>query len=193
MEIDEKIKKLNDLGLPVIFIVTGNNSAGKTTFTKKLLQNFDFYQSINLGIISKMIRFFRPDIDSSELENFDGNEASKIFKDLLDFIIDTYVKTGVNIVVEGVQIDTDELEKNDFILGGVVLEVDTNIAMKRGDKPATHFSRSIQEHHLKQVHYISNAKFKIVNNNGNSEQTFEEIMLHLNNILDMKLHEYEQN
>ena len=74
---------------------------------------------------------------------------------------------------------------------GVVLEVDADVAMKRGDKPNTHFNRSIQAHHLKQVSYVSNIKFKTVINNGNSDQTFDEIMLHLNDILDIKLHEYE--
>jgi len=95
----------------VIFMVAGNNSSGKTVVTKKLIQILPFYQSVNLGLASKMIRYFRPDIDSTELENFDGNEASKIFNDLLDFMVESYAKTGVNVIFDGVQISNKSLSR----------------------------------------------------------------------------------
>lgn len=95
----------------MIFMVAGNNSSGKTVVTKKLIQILPFYQSVNLGLASKMIRYFRPDIDSTELENFDGNEASKIFNDLLDFMVESYAKTGVNVIFDGVQISNKSLSR----------------------------------------------------------------------------------
>lgn len=62
-EINDKIRILNEKGVPVVFFITGNYSTGKTFFTKELLKNFEFYQTVNLGIVAKVVRFFRTDID----------------------------------------------------------------------------------------------------------------------------------
>lgn len=189
--INTRIKELNKYDVPAIFIITGNNSTGKTTFTKKLIQKIDFYQSVNLGIISKMIRFFDPAITPSELENFNGNKASLVFKKLVDFMVEFYSNTGVNIIIEGVQIDTRQLLKNKKVLGGVILKVTPGLACQRGNDPETHFKRSLKEHQLKKVHYMENERFKLIDNNGDIEKTFGEILLHLDTLLCLKLKEYE--
>ena len=188
-DIESKISELNKHGIPAIFIVCGNNSTGKTIITKKLIQNLNFYQSINLGLASKMIRFFRPDFDISELENFNGNEASNIFKKLVIFIIESYTKSGVNVIIEGVQIDTNELLKNNNVLGGVILKIDSTTAAERGTRPETHFNRIIRKDQLKKIHYYENSKFRIVRNEGTIEETFDQVVTHLNNLLTEKLKE----
>lgn len=63
--INRKIQYLNKKGVPVIFMVTGNNSSGKTRLTNELIKTLDFYQTINLGLASKLVRYFRPDIDAT--------------------------------------------------------------------------------------------------------------------------------
>lgn len=186
-DIESKISKLNKLGIPAIFIVCGNNSTGKTVIARKLIQNVNFYQSINLGLASKMIRFFRPDFDISELENFNGNRASDIFKKLVIFIIESYAKSGVNVIIEGVQIGTKELLKNNNVLGGVILTVNSTTLIKRGVRPETHFNRVIRKDHLKKVHCLENSKFKIVKNEGTIEETFGQVVSHLNKLLTKKL------
>ncbi len=183
-DINKKIKQLNLTGKPVIFIVTGNNSAGKTTICRKLIQDFDFYQSINLGVVSKMIRYFRPDINSSSLENFDGNEATSIFKNLVRVIIGAYSGTGVNLIIDGVQIDTKEMLKENRVIGVVVLKISPTLSVYRGNKPDTHFKRQLSRLDLKHIKYWANSKFKIVNNEGRLDNTYHEVIIHLNGLLD---------
>lgn len=183
--VTSQMQELNSRGESVIFMVTGNNSAGKTRITKQLICELPFFQSINLGLASKMIRFFRPDLDASELENFDHNEASELFKRMTDFMVNSYQSTGVNVIFDGVQIDPEDLFDNDNVLGGVILGVPKDVAIQRGQNPETHFNRAID--HLKHVEYIPNRKFQLVENDGNIEDTMLAVREHLNALLDAKL------
>ena len=186
-EINQKIHYLNKKGFPVIFMITGNNSAGKTRLAKELIKNLDFYQTINLGLASKLVRYFRPDIDVSNLENLNGNEAAEIFKDLVGFIIDFYSKTGVNVIIEGVQIDTIKFSKDYPILGGVILEVSEKLAIQRGNHPETHFLRKLERKDLKRIAYEETTLFRKINNDGNFDDTYKVTLDHINKLLDNKI------
>jgi len=186
-KINEQINQLNQEGKAVVFIITGNNSAGKTALTLKLLKNLYFYQSINLGLASKIIRFFREDLAVNDLENFNGGKASDIFRRIVDFIAQSYQETGVNIIIDGVQIDTERLLESPNIIGGVILVVDEAIAVKRGENPETHFKRKISEKGLKNIEYFENRKFRKVNNNGNIERTYQETIDYLQKLLTEEL------
>lgn len=183
-QVANKMARLNRRGIPVIFMVAGNNSSGKTVVTKKLIQMLPFFQSVNLGLASKMIRYFRPDIDSTELENFNGNEASRIFNGLLDFMIESYAKTGVNVIFDGVQISNKSLGSMS-VTGGVFLDVDEKLSLKRGNKPETHFNRVIKK--LKKVRYASSDKFIRIDNNGRMDEALADVLKALNQLLDKQI------
>lgn len=168
----------------MIFMITGNNSAGKTVVTKKLIQILPFSQSVNMGLASKMIRYFRPDIDNTELENFNGNEASRIFDNLLDFMIESYAKTGVNVIFDGVQINNKSLLSRS-VTGGVFLDVDKDLLLDRGNKPETHFNRVIRK--LKKVKYVSSDKFIKIDNNGSMDETLTNVLRALDQLLDKQI------
>jgi len=186
-EINEKIRYLNEKGFPVMLMVTGNNSSGKTRLTNELIKNLDFYQTINLGLASKLVRYFRPDIDASHLENFNGNEATKIFNDLIELIIDSYSNTGVNVIIEGVQIDTAKHSKDLRILGGVILEVDQSKAIQRGINPETHFLRNLMKKDLKHIKYEENTLFRKIDNNNSFTDTYKTALDHIAKLLDNKI------
>lgn len=182
--VTKKMLLLNRRGVPVIFMITGNNSAGKTVVTKKLIQILPFSQSVNMGLASKMIRYFRPDIDNTELENFNGNEASRIFDNLLDFMIESYAKTGVNVIFDGVQINNKSLLSRS-VTGGVFLDVDKDLLLDRGNKPETHFNRVIRK--LKKVKYVSSDKFIKIDNNGSMDETLTNVLRALDQLLDKQI------
>jgi len=190
-KINLEIIEYNKKGKPVIFVICGKNCSGKTVLSCSLLKKIDFYQSVNLGIISKMIRFFKKDILSEEFENFNGNRASNIFKNLVDFIIDCYAKTGVNIIIEGVQIDTESVQKNEKVLGGVILDIKPALLEKRGEKPETHFKRSTENSRIKTVKYIPTSKFILVDNNGRFKNTVDKTLYHLDYLLKERLEKHE--
>lgn len=191
-EINRKINVLNKKGYPVIFMITGNNSSGKTKLTNQLIKDLNFYQTINLGLASKLVRYFRPDIDATHLENFNGNEASRIFKDLIEFIVDSYTKTGVNVIIEGVQIDTEKYSKDSRILGGVILGVDESTAVERGNMPETHFLRKLDIKDLKQISYEDNALFQRIDNNNSFEEAYKAVLSHIGKLLNEKITTYEK-
>jgi len=186
-KINKKIDMINKRGKAIIFLVAGNNSSGKTTITLELLRHLNFYQSINLGLASKIIRHFRRDLAIDDLENFDGDEASNLFRNMVDFIVDSYQNTGVNIIIEGVQIDTEALSENSSVTGGIILDIDPQKATERGNKPKTHFKRDLAKKGLKKVTYVPNNKFKRVNNNGSIADTYKAVLKHLDKLLDMEL------
>lgn len=166
------IKTINKKGYPVIFIVTGNNSSGKTTVTRLLLQRLPFYQTINLGLVSKIIRFFRKDLHVNELENFESKEANHLFEQIIDFIIDHYFDKGVNIILEGVQINTEKLLPNNRLIGGIILRVDDFNRITRNKTSLTHKIRSKTPNLIENITYIPNRKFEIVDNNGLIDDTY---------------------
>lgn len=190
--INRKIQYLNKKGVPVIFMVTGNNSSGKTRLTNELIKTLDFYQTINLGLASKLVRYFRPDIDASHLENFNGNDATKIFNDLIELIIDSYSNTGVNVIIEGVQIDTAKHSKDPRILGGVILEVDQSKAIQRGINPETHFLRKLKKKDLKRIKYEENTLFRKIDNNNSFADTYKTALDHIGKLLDDKISIYDK-
>jgi hypothetical protein len=182
--LNKKIALLNSLGVPVVFIVTGNNSSGKTTFTRKLIQEIRFYQSINLGLASKLIRFFKPKLDVDKLENFKDPKIAKVFDDLTDFISAHYYQTGVNTIIEGVQIDTQKFLDNESVIGGVILDVPEHVALSRGRYPETHFKRKLDR--LTNIEYIQNEKFARISNERLGD-TFDQVIDHLNKLVDQKI------
>lgn len=187
-EIKRNINKLNKIGVPIIFLVTGNNSCGKTTFSRSLIRNFNFSQTVNLGIISKLIRFFKPEINCSNLENFSNKEIEILFKNLTDFIINHYSEKGVNLIIEGVQLDTLHLEKNKQVTGGIILDVEKEISISRGQNPDTRFKRSLKK--IKNRTYFETEKFKIIDNNKNIHTSFRRVLNHLNCLLIKAINEH---
>lgn len=181
--ISKKIEKLNENGKTLVFVVTGNNSTGKTTTSMQLIRDFPIYQYVSLGIFSKLIRFFRPELTSDDLENFNGNIPSRLFRNMLDFVIDHYSDKGVNTVIDGVQIDTKKLTDNTKVTGGVILKAPIEIAVERGNYPKTHFKRKLQKDQMKSISYTETEKFKVIENNGNFEDTYTEILKHLEKLL----------
>lgn len=191
--INQKIKRLNQAGIPAIFIITGNNSSGKTVIAKKLIRDVDFHQTINLGLISKTLRFLEPNFKSDELDNFNGAGAQTTFDNIIGNMISSYCKTGVNAIIEGVQINTQEFSLDERILGGIVLSVEYDRAIERGQKPETHFNRAITSESMKKMNYIINKsdKFKIIDNNGSIEDSFNATIEYLEHLLDGMLAHHE--
>lgn len=188
-DINEKITLLNTRGIAIIFVVTGNNSSGKTVLTRLLIQKLNFYQSVNLGLASKLIRVLRPDLKFSELENFAGSSV-EIFKEIINAIINFYQNTGVNLIIDGVQVDTRGLSNNDSILGGVILNVNESVAIQRGQYPETHFNRKIKK--LKNIKYFHGSKFLALSNNYALNETYKAVLKHIGFLLDERLSSYEK-
>ncbi|MFH1561094.1 MAG: AAA family ATPase [Patescibacteria group bacterium] len=185
--VNSRIQVLNKKKIPVIFLITGNNSTGKTTLAKLLLQKLDFVQTVNLGIVSKLMRFFRPNIQGEVLENFDSPLARKLFVDIVDFIIDHYYEAGVNLLIDGVQIDTNHLKDNSKIVGGVILRVDDEKLIARLKHSKTRFNRRLAPVFLSQdFDYQKNKRFRFVDNNGDPETLLETVLVSLDELLSKK-------
>lgn len=189
--VEDRILRLNEHKHAAIFMVTGINSAGKTTFTRRLLSELPFYQSANLGVVSKMIRLLRPDIPVTELENFDGNEASRIFRDAQRLMIDSYFDTGVNTLFDGVQIDPVDFAQHPHVLGGVVLNVPERLLLERGNHPDTHFNRGLKRVPTANYQTDLEGKFAMIDNTGTKDETFIQILRHLDARTTEVLHQYE--
>ncbi len=185
-KVNIKIKRLNNLNIPVLFFITGYNSCGKTLLAKRMLQECNFYQSVNLGLVSKTIRHLRTDIKLDTLDN--NKKTLSLYTELIISMANSYFDTGVNVIFEGVQCDTHALALGDIFLGGVVLNVDTQIAIQRGNCTKTHFKRKIQETDYNPFEYETNIKFiQIENTNQNLEMTFIDVLRHLDFLLENKI------
>lgn len=186
-DINIRIRDLNESDTPVIFFIAGNYSTGKTFFAKELIKNLDFYQTINFGTITKIIRFFKPEINMLPSNNkfFFKDEWKNLFNKILENLISSYFENGVNTIFEGVQVDTNFLLDNPKVTGGVILNTELSITYTRGKKPRSHFKRKIND--LKNIEYKENDKFKFIDNNGTKENTFQEILYYLENLLEIKL------
>lgn len=189
--INKKIILLNSLGVPVVLLVTGNNAAGKTRISKALFRELNLYHHINLGIISKMIRYFRPELTPDSLENF-GEQANQTFLELINLIIEHYFTVGVNIVIEGVQINPRDYVTNPKVLGGIILDAADETLVQRGRFPETHFKREINYNELHREVYEENEKFKKLNNNKTIEDTLEAALEHINILLDKAIAEHSK-
>jgi len=190
-DINNKINKLNSFGFAVIFMIGGNNSSGKSTVSKELLCNCSFIQSVNLGIISKMIRCFRKDFLVSKIENFNGDAVQDLFDKIIDFFADHYYEAGVNTIFEGVQINSRYLSKNKFVIGGVLLNVSKDTAIHRGSFPNTHFKRKLELSDVVKLEFNEDLKFKVVDNEKKLLQTMNTVYEHLDYLLTNELLKYE--
>lgn len=180
-KINRKILSQNKEGRAIIFFITGLNSTGKTTISRYLIRNLEFFQTINLGIVSKLIRFFIKEEEHSKLENFSSFRSKKLFSEIIDFIIDHYYNSGVNIIIEGVQIDPGHLEKNKKVTGGIILSVKDDIIYSRNINPTSRFKRVLKK--IEKHDYIENNKFIKIENNLNVLRTFKQILLSLDRLI----------
>ena len=190
-DINNKINKLNSLGFAVIFMIGGNNSSGKSTVSKQLLCNCSFIQSVNLGVISKMIRCFRKDFLVSSIENFNEATVQSLFDRIIDFFANHYYCAGVNTIFEGVQINSRYLSKNKFVTGGVLLDVSKETAIRRGNFPNTHFKRKLAQSDVVKLVFNEDLKFKVVDNEHDLPHTMSTVYEHLNYLLTNELLKYE--
>lgn len=184
------MEELNSRGYAVIFAITGENGTGKTHFAKKILTRLPFYQSFNLGLITKTIRCLTDMNDITMLENFRDLKVDQLFSRIIQYACAEYQKNGVNVLIDGVQIDSVELNNDSNILGGVILEVSHDAKRVRNDKPTTHFKRKLEIHAATDVRrYMSNEGFLIVDNNGDFMETYDNILRKLNQLLVAKMKE----
>ncbi len=186
------MNRLNIVGSPVIFFVTGLNWTWKTVLTKELLRHFNFYQTYNLGLISKTIKYFRPDLNIDSIDNFnDKDTVMSIFTELIELQIISYYQTGVNVIFEGVQIDTQALAQMSKVTWGIILTSNQKIALERWNKPETHFKRELCAEDLldikESMEYQENGKFLVVNNDGVLNETLKLILDHLEKLLIKQL------
>jgi Ni2+-binding GTPase involved in maturation of urease and hydrogenase len=183
-----KMKQLNDDGKAVIFVIAGANGAGKTRLCREVLTKLPFYQSFNLGLITKTIRCLTDMQEVSMLENFESENAERIFTRVIQYSCKEYQKNGVNLVIEGVQIDCKTLQDDENILGGVVLEVKDSIKNERNNRPDTHFKRKLEvDSGVDMPTYRTNDHFVMINNDGNFIQTYTNVLGTLEGLLDEKL------
>lgn len=187
IKVNLKIKRLNELGIPIIFLVGGTNSTGKTTITRLLIQKCLFYQSVNLGIVSKLLRYLNPEIPFDNLENSRQSGIQDTYSKLITFMIKNYWNSGVNLIIEGVQVDTNVFNRNSMVIGGVLLLTNQTLAVKRGYMPRTHFRRTITYNEDLDINYTEYQNFIFVDNNGSLSSTFYHVLIHLNNILGEKI------
>jgi hypothetical protein len=178
------MQALNRADFPVIFLITGNNCSGKTTMARRLTRELPFSQSVNLGLVSKLIRFFLPEIPH-EAENFDHPIPVDLFPRIVDFMVNSYYDTGVNVIIEGVQIDPQRLLDNDYAIGGAILVAPEPVLLARGEYPETHFKRKIRT--LSNVVYLPNRKFAAIDNSGCFDDTFAQVVMHLETLVDSSL------
>ena len=189
-----KINELNDLGVAAIFSVTGGNGTGKTHMAKYMLTYLLFHQSFNLGLVTKTIRCLTDAGDVTVLENFRNESIDKIFTHIIQYSCSEYQNNGVNVLIDGVQIDTVALREDSSILGGVILDVSVPKRIHRNNKPSTHFKRKLAIHSTTDVRrYFDNDKFKTINNDGDFLETYQAVLEQLDYLLDKKLNEIRNN
>jgi hypothetical protein len=123
----------------------------------------------------------------TSLENFASPIARNTFKEFVDFTIEEYCKNGVNLIIEGVQIDTERLFTNSNVLGGVILQTSKTNQVKWGKNPPTHFKREMSTTQITKVNYEENKKFKKLNNNLDFKLVITNTYEHLNELLDTEM------
>lgn len=183
-----KMHELNGLGVAVIYAVTGGNGTGKTHLSKQLLTRLPFHQSFNLGTVTKTIRCLSEEKEVTILENFKNKKIETLFSHIIQYAAQEYQKNGVNILIDGVQIDTPFLQADENILGGTILDVSELIKLQRNDKPSTHFKRTLAIHAETDIRqYTENDKYVIIHNDGDFADTYLQVLTHLELLLDKKL------
>ena len=186
-EITRKMRLLNKHGVAVIFIVTGGNGTGKSVIAKSLLTRLPFHQSFNLGAITKTIRFLNEDVTVSKLENFDDKHIDNLFTPIVQYSCCEYQRNGVNVIVDGVQIDTKSKSWSSLITGGVILNVNTRVRLLRNDLPDTHFKRKIDISITDHYEYKPSDLFYEVDNSHSFEETYLKVLDILDSALTKQL------
>jgi hypothetical protein len=182
--IEDKMRLLNAKHKAVIFVVTGPNGAGKTAITKQLLTALPFHQTFNLGAVAKTIRYIYQDEGTTRLENFTNKKITNLFTPIVQFACREYQKNGVNVIIDGVQIDTLSPEWSGLIAGGIILDVDKETRINRNHFPDTHFNRKLEISLTDHCEYVDSELFVTINNSGALNETFNAILQSLDNALD---------
>lgn len=189
-----KMAELNRRDVAVIFAVTGGNGTGKTHLAKQLLTNLPFHQSFNLGQVTKTIRCLTDMNDVTMLENFRDARADALFLRVIQYSSREYQRNGVNVLIDGVQIDSEALRDDTAILGGIILDVAKPIRLQRNDRPTTHFKRTLAvQSDTDTPEYVENDDFRIIDNNGSFNETYYAALEWLDTLLDRKLSETNVN
>lgn len=186
-QIADKINLLNTQGKAVIFVVTGGNGTGKSVIAKNLLTHLPFHQSFNLGAITKTIRFLNEDLTVSQLENFTDKNIDNLFTPIVQYSCQEYQKNGVNVIVDGVQINTRSQEWYGLVTGGVILTVERDIKLQRNDFPDTHFKRKIDIQITDQYRYEANDLFLAVDNSSTFVETYNDVLRTLDQLLTSQI------
>lgn len=185
------MRLLNKHHAAVIFVVTGPNGSGKTIFTKRLLTELPFHQTFNLGAVAKTIRFAYRDQAVTKLENFTNEKTTTLFTPIVQFACTEYQKNGVNVIVDGVQINTSDLAWEGLITGGIILRVDDNTRLVRNQYPETHFNRPMELTLTDRMQYVPSEIFVELDNNRSEDETFQSLLASLSRLLDMQLEKLE--
>lgn len=189
--IKNKMRLLNAQHKAVVFVVTGPNGSGKTAITKQLLTSLPFHQTFNLGAIAKTIRYIYQDAGTTRLENFTNKKITNLFTPIVQFACREYQKNGVNVIIDGVQIDTKSPEWNGLIVGGIVLDVDKETRINRNKFPDTHFNRKLEISLTDNCEYADSELFVTINNSGALSKTFNEILRSLESAFNKELSNIE--
>ena len=193
LAIEQKMIQLNGQHQAVIFVLTGANGTGKTVMSKRLLTSLPFHQTFNLGAVTKTIRYIYQDAETTRLENFTDEKITKLFTPIVQFACNEYQKNGVNVIVDGIQIDPSSLLWSHNITGGVVLKVNSKIKNRRNHYPVTHFNRAMDLHVSDNYTYRSSDKFVNLDTKGQIDDTFDKILQVLSDQLDKQLSASKKN
>lgn len=184
--VGRKMRELNAHHVAVIFVVTGPNGTGKTVLTKRLLTDLPFHQTFNLGAVAKTIRYIYQDEEVSRLENFTNKKITRLFTPIVQFACREYQKNGVNVIVDGVQIDTGSPKWDEHVIGGVVLSVKDEVKFQRNQHPETHFNRKMDLHITDNCEYTSSDLFEQIDNTGSFDETYRRVLEYLSDSLDKR-------
>ena len=191
--ISSKISFLNDNKIAVIYVLTGSNGSGKSVLEKKILNNLPFHQTFNLGAVTKTIRFMNRELKVTSLENFEEKRINELFTPIVQFSCEEYMKNGVNVIIDGVQINTSSPKWKNSITGGAILRVTPELKLMRGSYTDTHFNRRINTKYLEEYNYRDSRCFITIDNNGTLEETYKNLLESLNELMDLKLKGLKDN
>jgi tRNA uridine 5-carbamoylmethylation protein Kti12 len=184
--INDKIAQLNKRDYAVIFVVTGLNGSGKTIVARRLLVDLNFHQTFNLGSVTKTLRYLSTE-ETTNLENFKNSDLNKLYTPIVQFACKEYQCNGVNVIIDGVQIDTSSTGWQESITGGIILEVPNSIKTFRNNKPDTHFKRVLYKTSEDNFAYAPNDTFRFIDNSNDIDDTYNKVLRVLDGILSRKL------
>ena len=191
-QVSNKIKLLNRQKVAVIFIVTGGNGTGKSVMTKRLISGLPFHQSFNLGAVTKTIRYLNKSLVVSRLENFEDSKIQNLFTPIVQSACVEYQNNGVNVIIDGVQIDTKSKKWSSLATGGVVLSVEGTLKAKRNNYPDTHFKRKLDIRISDNHTYHPSDFFVTIDNNFSFSSSYVTVLEVLDNALDIQIDKLKQ-